>query len=221
MKSPFHLVLLFLLGTTIDTIAQRRPLLYPNPSVPGKHPLAEVKVKMRQRFDADQNGVLSLDERNTMRLATKEAANRRMEAFLAGQRKRNKERESSNQPPDRWLKLYDKNRDRRFDSAEWNAARDKEMRRITATFDTNQNHQIEGKEKKAVIAFLKENKHNGYDAYILRLVSGIESRSNNRGALKSSRHEKFDLDNNGIASKPELDAIRAHEAESRSKKNER
>ncbi len=216
MKLLLQLALIIVFGANIDAFAQRRPLLFPNPTEPGKHPLTELKVQMREKFDTNHDGFLNSEERNAMRLATKQAANARMEAFLAAQR----QRQSNNQPPERWLKLYDINRDKRLNSTEWNVARTKESNRVIGIFDKDKNNAIDDREKQAIIAFLKGGKHNGYDAYILRLVSGLESRGNSQEGSPSSRYKRFDFDQDGIASQAELDAIRASEATSRKETSE-
>ncbi len=196
--------------TTIRA-AVPRPFLYPNPEQPGPDPFGEMRAKMRDQFDANQNGRLDPAEREAMRRATRKIAEDRS----AWVRRVSKEEGDSRRPPDRWLKLYDRDGDKRLEGSEWETARKAEVQRVTALFDTNQNGQIESQEKSAIRARVKENTLNGYDAYIHREVSGDNRRGRNRSRDEGSPEERwqaFDQDGDGKASWEELQAIRAHEA---------
>ena len=207
-KTPFGVLLMITFSCQFhDLQAQRRPLLFANPENPGPHPLAEVRQQMIARFDQDQDGFLDHSERNTMRLATKRAGEERMNAVLATR----KRREEVNRPPERWLALYDKDKNKRFSGGEWEKARDAEIARVTAQFDTNNDNQLSHEERKSVAQFMRQKKHNGYDSYILRIVSGEDQRERGRRISSEDRWRRFDTDGDGIASRDELKAIRENE----------
>ena len=184
--------------------AQRRSLLYANPENPGPTPLATVRQQMLERFDRNDDSFLDRDERNTMRLESKRDAEDRMKAVLSAR----KRREENDRPPERWLALYDKNKDKRFDGGEWEIARATEVARVTQQFDKNSDKQLSQEERKAVAQFMRSKKHHGYDHYILRLVSGEEERRRDQSRSPEERWHRFDADGNGIASREELAAIR-------------
>lgn len=202
------LFLLLILLTQLGSLqAQRRPLLYANPKDPGPTPLATVRQQMLERFDRNDDGFLDRDERNAMRLETKREAEDRMKAVLSAR----KRREENDRPPERWLALYDKNKDKRFDGGEWERARATEVARVTQQFDKNSDKQLSQEERKAVSQFMRSKKHHGYDHYILRLVSGEEERRRDQSRSPEERWRRFDADGNGIASREELEAIRKSE----------
>lgn len=206
-----HLFALLLLGIGISEVsaASRRPLLFPNPERPSSNPVQQVREQLLQRFDSDEDGFLDKREREAIRLFTKQEANDRMERFL--ERRKNSREEEENRPPERWLKLYDKNKNRRFDGGEWDVAFPSEVNRVTAIYDKDTDKQLDETESKAIFAALKAKKLNGYDRYILRTIAGLEGK-NNEEKSRGSRWDKFDSDRNGKASPSELEAIRAHEA---------
>jgi Ca2+-binding EF-hand superfamily protein len=211
-----HLIAIFLIAMGLGQVsaAERRPLLFPNPENPGPAPLEQVRAEMLARFDKDNDGFLDKKERETIRLSTKQEANDRMERFLESRKRSRGKEEEQNRPPSRWLKLYDKNKNNRFDNGEWEVAFPTEVKRVTALYDKDADEQLNENEKKTVIADSRSEKFNGYDRYILRNVGGLEgkeaSRNSRRG--RESRWAAFDSDGDGKASSEELSAIRDHEA---------
>jgi Ca2+-binding EF-hand superfamily protein len=217
-----NLLLIFLFGCFVvgqlDALAQRRdskvpwPLLYPNPEQPGKTPLADMRKKMLARFDKDQDGFLNKNERETMRLATKMDAqerSRRIAELRNSERRKEVEKEG---PPKRWLDLYDKNKNNRFDGNEWETARSAEIKRVTARYDANKNGTLDDAEKKRITGNLGRNNYNPYDAYIRRSISGLEDK---KPEGQQSRWKRFDSDGDKKASRDELKAIREKEAATR------
>ncbi len=143
---------------------------------------------------------------------SKQAGEDRMKAVLEERKRREANGgENERRPPQRWLKLYDKNKNRRIDEAEWEKARSNEVARVTKDFDKNSDQQLSKEERQSVSKFMRSKKHHGYDYYILRIVSGEERRSQGGHGKPEERWRRFDTDGNGIASTSELDAIRQFE----------
>jgi hypothetical protein len=198
-----------------------RPLLYPFPETPGETPLADVRKKMLKEFDDDKDGLLNKSERNKMRLATKNESNerhaeiRRLRDRRSG---RSSREENTPTPPERWLALYDKNKNGRFDGTEWDTARRTEIKQVSEKYDSNKNGKIDDDEKKTITNDLQRNKFNQYDNYILTIVGGMrEERSSRSRRETGSRWKEFDSDGNGKASTEELAAIRKNEKQSQQK----
>ena len=217
-----NLLLVSLLGCFVsgqlDALAQKRsssvpwPLLYPNPEQPGKTPLADMRKKMLAHFDKDQDGFLNKNERDKMRLATKMEAqerSRRIAELRDSERRKEGEKEG---PPKRWLDLYDKNKNNRFDGNEWETARSAETKRVSVRYDTNKNGTLDDAEKKRIIGNLSRNNYNPYDAYIRRSISGLED---GKPEEQQSRWKRFDSDGDRKASRDERKAIREKEAATR------
>jgi hypothetical protein len=217
-----NLLLVSLLGCFVsgqlDALAQKRsssvpwPLLYPNPEQPGKTPLADMRKKMLAHFVKDQDGFLNKNERDKMRLATKMEAqerSRRIAELRDSERRKEGEKEG---PPKRWLDLYDKNKNNRFDGNEWETARSAETKRVSVRYDTNKNGTLDDAEKKRIIGNLSRNNYNPYDAYIRRSISGLED---GKPEEQQSRWKRFDSDGDRKASRDELKAIREKEAATR------
>ena len=207
------LVLAVALFGQADLEAQRRPVLYNYPENPGPNPLEDVRKEMLGRFDADQNGFLDRHEREAIRQDHIDRAAERAEEIRQARRKSEEER----RPPKRWLELYDKNNNQRFDGGEWEFARKTEIARVTKEYDSDKNGAIDEEEKATIISDLETKKYNGYDSYIRRQVGGVEERrgeERSRGGRRS-RWRDFDLNKDGKADPSELMAIRAHEAKTR------
>lgn len=217
-----NLLFMFLLGCYVagqlDALGQRRgskvpwPLLYPNPEQPSKTPFSDIRNKMLVRFDKDRDGFLSKTERETMRLATKTEAQERSRRIVELRKSERRNEGEKEGPPERWLELYDKNKNNRFDGNEWETARSAEIKRVTARYDANKNGRLDDAEKKRIIGNLGRNNYNPYDAYIRRTISGLEDR---KSEGQQSRWKRFDYDGDGKASRDELKAIREKEAATR------
>jgi Ca2+-binding EF-hand superfamily protein len=220
MKTNLLTLLLFgfAIAGPLNSSAQRRPLLFANPESPGSHPLADVRKQMLARFDVDQNGFLDKSEREAIRMDTQKQAVKRSDAVLKRRREDKQKGEEKNRPPQRWLKLYDENKNGRFDDGEWDKARQAEVDRVASKYDKDKSGALDQGEKNIIIKNLKRNSYHGYDAYIRRIVSGLEGE--NRGERKRSESRKgqrppgkaFDTDGDGKASRDELKAIRDYEA---------
>ncbi len=198
-----------------EIAAQPRPLLHRYPENPGAHPLEDIRKEMLARFDTDQNGFLDKEEREAIRRDHRERAEERAEAVRRARRKSEAER----RPPKRWLELYDKNKNQRFDGGEWEFARKTEIARVTQEYDADANGVIDEAEKGVIVSDLKTKEFNGYDSYIRREVGGLEERRSegrSRGERRS-RWREFDLNGDGKADPSELRAIRAHEANAHAK----
>ncbi len=201
-----------------DALAQRHsskipwPLLYPNPEQPGKKPFVDIRKKMLTRFDKDKDGFLSKTERETMRLATKNEAQERSRHIAELRESERQKQGKEEAPPERWLELYDKNKNNRFDGNEWETARRAEIKRVINRYDANKNGTLDDAEKKRIVGNLKRNNYNPYDAYIRRTISGLEDR---KSEGQQSRWKRFDTDGDGKASRDELKSIREKEAVSR------
>ena len=194
--------------------AQPRPLLHNYPETPGAHPLEDVRKEMLARFDADQNGFLDKHEREAIRQNHMDRAGERAEAVRRARRKSEEER----RPPKRWLELYDKNKNQRFDGGEWEFARKSEIARVTKEYDSDKNGAIDEEEKAIILSDLKTKEYNGYDSYIRREVGGVEERrGEGRSRQRGSRWQAFDINGDGKADPSELMAIRTHEAKTRTK----
>jgi hypothetical protein len=214
MKTQVVAILLMSIVIGEISAASRRPLLFPNPQNPGPTPLKQVREQMLARFDADNDGFLDRKEREAIRLSTKQEANDRMERFLESRKRSRAKEEEQNRPPARWLKLYDKNKNNRFDNGEWEVAFTTEVKRVTALYDKDADKQLDENEKKTVIADSRNEQFNGYDRYILRNVGGLEGKEASRNSRKGreGRWAAFDSDGDGKASSEELSAIRDHES---------
>ena len=220
MKTNLLFIFLFacFVAGQLDALAQRRgskvpwPLLYPNPEHPGKSPFSDMRNKMLTRFDKNRDGFLSKTERETIRLATKAEAQERSRHI--GELRESEQRKEGDKEglPKRWLDLYDKNKNNRFDGNEWETARSAEIKRVTARYDANKNGTLDDAEKKRIIGNLGRNNYNPYDAYIRRSISGLEDR---KSEGQQSRWKRFDSDGDGKASRDELKAIREKEAATR------
>ena len=171
-----------------------------------------MRKKMLAHFDKDQDGFLNKNERDKMRLATKMEAqerSRRIAELRDSERRKEGEKEG---PPKRWLDLYDKNKNNRFDGNEWETARSAETKRVSVRYDTNKNGTLDNAEKKRIIGNLSRNNYNPYDAYIRRSISGLED---GKPEEQQSRWKRFDSDGDRKASRDELKAIREKEAATR------
>jgi hypothetical protein len=213
MKAQLIAIILAGIGLGQVSAAERRPLLFPNPENPGPAPLEQVRSQMRTRFDADNDEFLDKKEREAIRLHTKQQANDRMKRFLESRKRSRAKEEEKNRPPDRWLQLYDKNKNNRFDNGEWEVALPSEIKRVKALYDKDADEQLIGNEKKTVIADSRSKNFNGYDRYILRIVGGLEGKEESRssGGERENRWAAYDSDGDGKASPAELQAIRDHE----------
>ncbi len=217
-----NLLLIPLLGCFVagqmGTFAQRRgskvpwPLLYPNPEQQGKTPFSDMRKKMLARFDKDGDGFLSKTERETIRLATKAEAQERSRRVAELRQSESRKEEEKEGPPERWLELYDRNKNDRFDGNEWETARSAEIKRVTARYDANKNGTLDDAEKKTIIGNLGRHNYNPYDEYIRRTISGVEGKESDK---QKSRWKSFDTDGDGKASPDELKAIRKKEAATR------
>ena len=195
-----------------------RPLLYAFPENPSPTPLADVRKEMLEKFDIDKDGLLNKTERNKMRLATQKASNQRHEEIRRLRDRRGSRGESSPTPPERWLTLYDKNKNGRFDGDEWETARRTEIKQVSGKFDSNKDGKIDDEEKKQIINDLQKNKYNPYDNYIRTTVAGIRRESSSRSRRETkSRWKEFDLNRDGKASIEELTEIRKSEQQSKTK----
>lgn len=189
-----------------------RPFLYAFPEKPDEAPLAGVRKSMVQKFDTNKDGFLSKSERNTMRLATKKFSNERHDEIRRARERRGGREDNSPKPPERWLALYDKNKNGRFDGNEWDTARSTEIKRVIKRYDANKNEKIDDEEKQRIIENLKKNNYNQYDNYIRSTIAGLrEERSGSQGEGRS-RWKQFDTNGDGKASREELTAIRKHES---------
>ena len=190
------------------------PFLYPNPENPGPNPLSEMRNRMLERFDSDQDGYLNPSEREAVRRATKAVAEERTRWVQEERRKRGGRRSRESRPPSRWLKLYDTNHNERFDGHEWETARAAESKRVIAEYDRDDNGKLNDEEINQVKASLTDRKLNGYDRYILRSLAGIEDERKQRGRSSGRRRDywkAFDRNDDGKADPSELAAIRAAE----------
>lgn len=209
MNTKLITILLLSIGLGELSAASRRPLLFPNPERPGPHPLEQVREQMLARFDANRDGFLDKAEREKIRLSTKKEANDRMARFLKSRENPKEVKGSRNPPPERWLKLYDKNRNKIFDGGEWDVAFQSEVGRVTAHYDKNADGQLNSSERKIAATDSSDRKKHGYDRYILRVVGGIEGQ---KSSSPEERWRRFDRDRDGKASLAELRALRNHEA---------
>ncbi|MEE2947722.1 MAG: hypothetical protein VX392_05345 [Verrucomicrobiota bacterium] len=231
MKKTFFAltVLTFSLNIPADLFAQDsrsksrrtsipRPFLYAFPDKPGETPLAEVRKSMLEKYDTDKDGFLSKIERNSMRLATKKFSDTRHDEIRRARERRGGSREESpSKPPERWLSLYDKNKNGRFDGDEWNNARRIEIKRVTKRYDSNNNEKIDDEEKERIINNLKKNNYNPYDNYIRATIAGQREERTGSLGVRRSRWKEFDTNGDGKASRSELDAIRKHESQTQEK----
>ena len=195
-----------------------RPFLFAFPEKPGQAPLAEVRKSMLQKFDVDKDGFLSKTERNAMRLATKKFSDERHDEIRRARERRGGSREEgSPKPPERWLALYDKNKNGRFDGDEWDNARGTEVKRVTKRYDANKNEKIDDDEKQRIIQNLKKNNYNSYDNYVRSTIAGLRGERSGSREDRRSRWKEFDTNGDGKASREELTAIRKHESQARGK----
>jgi hypothetical protein len=191
-----------------------RPFLYAFPEKPGEAPLNKVRKSMLEKFDADKDGFLSKTERNAMRLATKKFSDERHDEIRRARERRGGNREGgSPKPPERWLALYDKNKNGRFDGDEWDTARDIEIKNVTKRYDTNKNGKIDVEEMQHIRANLKSKTYNPYDSYIRSTIAGFRGVRSDTQGERRSRWKEFDTNGDGKASREELDAIRKHESQ--------
>ena len=194
-----------------------RPFLYSFPENPGDAPFATTRKAMLEKFDADKDGFLNKTERNAMRLATKKFSDDRHAEIRRARERRGGRENSSPKPPERWLTLYDKNKNGRFDGDEWENARNSELKRVTARYDANKNGKIDDEEKQRVRDNLKKNNYSPYDNYIRTIVAGLRGERSSGEGERRSRWKQFDLNGDGKASREELAAIRENESQEQEK----
>jgi len=194
-----------------------RPFLYAFPKDPGDAPFATTRKAMLEKFDTDKDGFLNKTERNAMRLATKRFSDHRHAEIRRARERRGGHEDSSPKPPERWLTLFDKNKNGRFDSDEWENALNSELKRVTARYDANKNGKIDGEEKQRVRDNLKKNNYNPYDNYIRTIVAGLRGERSNSEGERRSRWKQFDTNGDGKASREELAAIRKNESQAQEK----
>lgn len=213
MKTHLLCLILATLGLGSALGAVPRPLLYPFPENPGPDPLAQVREEALAQFDLDQDGFLDRSEREAIRQATKQKAEARSQ-WVRDEWAKSGRRRGSRRPPERWLKLYDQNKNKEFDGGEWEKAKAAEIMRVTQLFDKNANGKIDSPENPAILALLKARTLNGYDSYIHRIVAGVEE-DEGGGGRRASRWQKYDLNQNGKADPEELQAIRKAEQDAK------
>jgi len=194
-----------------------RPFLYAFPEIPGDDPFAATRKAMLEKFDADKDGFLNKTERNAMRLATKKFSDDRHAEIRQARERRGGRENSSPKPPERWLALYDKNKNGRFDGDEWENARNRELKRVTARYDANKNSKIDDEEKQRVRDNLKKNNYSPYDNYIRTIVAGLRGELSSGEDERRSRWKQFDTNEDGKASHEELAAIRKNESQGQEK----
>ncbi len=173
---------------------------------PGKA-FDKIRAKLVAQYDANEDGRLDAAERETMRLAAKRGSEGN------GGRRGRRGRWS---PPAGWLERYDRNKDGELDRGEQSVAFAGEQDRIRQAFDTDGDGSLNAAEKGKLKEALDRGEFEGVDRFIAMQVGGFEDpRRRGRGGRGGSGNEwlKFDRDGDGLASREELEAIRAAKAE--------
>ena len=168
-------------------------------------PLNATRVRMLAKFDANQDGKLDAPERETMRLTTKKER-------MSSRRRRGG---GSFKIPASFLAKHDKDKDGEMSPSEWGSAEKKEKEILVRDYDAEGDEKLNTQEKKLLMKAVSKGAIKGIPAHYARQLANDGRNKARRGEkrvpehlVKSNHWLSFDRDEDGLASREELEAIR-------------